>query len=105
MMKRILFCLTTLALVTASAASYRVTLFQPSVVNGTELKPGDYKLEHSDSKVIIKQGKQVVEAQVKVEQNATKFSATTVRYANGDGKYRVQEIRLGGTNTKLLFAN
>ncbi len=103
MVKKIVFCFVALSLVTASAASYRITLFQPSVVSGTELKPGDYKLEHVDSKVIIKQGKQSVEAQVKVEKSDTKFSATSVRYANGDGKYRVQEIRLGGTNTKLLF--
>jgi len=27
----------------------------------------------------------------------------SVKYQNGDGKYRVQEIRLGGTKTKLVF--
>ena len=105
MMKRLLLGLTTLALVTASAASHRITLFQPSVINGTELKPGDYKLEHSDGKVVISKGKQSVEAPVKVESGDAKFSATSVRYANGGGKYLVQEIRLGGTNTKLVFAN
>ena len=105
MIKKVLLSLTTFALVTASAASHRITLFQPSVVSGTELKPGDYKLEHSDSKVVISKGKQSVEAQVKVESGDSKFSATSVRYANAGGKYRVQEIRLGGTNTKLVFAN
>ena len=105
MMKKLLLGLTTLALVTASAASYRITLFQPSLVSGTELQPGEYKLEHVDSKVVIKKGKQTVEAQVKVETAGAKYSATSVRYANGDGKYRVQEIRLGGTNTRLVFAN
>lgn len=105
MMRKVLFSLVTFALVTASAASYRITLFQPSVINGTELKAGDYKLEHSDSKVVISKGKQSVEAQVKVEKGEAKYSATSVRYANGDGKYRVQEIRLGGTATRLVFAN
>ncbi|MBI4873743.1 MAG: hypothetical protein HY822_03810 [Acidobacteria bacterium] len=104
MMKKLLLGLTTLALVTASAASYRVTLFQPSVINGTELKPGDYKIEHDAGKVVIRAGKQTVEAPVKVETSDVKFSATSVRYAGG-GKNQVQEIRLGGTNTRLVFAN
>ena len=105
MTKKLLLCLTTLALATASAASYRVTLFEPSVIGGTELKPGEYKLDHVDSKVVVSRGKQRVEAQVKVETNGVKFSSTSVRYSNGDGKNRVQEIRLGGTHIRLVFAN
>ena len=89
----------------ASSDTYRVTLFQSSVVNGTELKPGDYKLQVKDSKVIISKGKESVEATVKVENGDQKFNATSVRYANGDGKYKIQEIRLGGTKTTLVFAN
>jgi hypothetical protein len=44
-----------------------------------------------------------VEANVKVESAESKFNSTSVRYQNGDGKYRIQEIRLGGTKTKLVF--
>ena len=87
----------------ASAKSYSVTLFQPSVVAGAELKPGDYKVDLKDSKAVITNGKQKVEAEVKVESAPEKFGATSVKYQNGDGKYRIQEIRLGGTNTKLVF--
>jgi len=44
-MKKILLSFATVALAVASAAnSYRVTLFQPAVLNGTELKAGDYKV-------------------------------------------------------------
>lgn len=89
----------------ASSDTYRVTLFQASTVNGTELKPGDYKVQVKDSKVVITKGKDSVEAPVKVENGDQKFSATTVRYINGEGKYKIQEIRLGGTKTKLVFAN
>jgi hypothetical protein len=89
----------------ASADTYRVTLFQSSVVNGTELKPGDYKVQLTDSKVVISKGKETVEATVKVENGNEKFNATSVRYSNADGKYKIQEIRLGGTKTKLVFAN
>lgn len=105
-MKRILLSFATLALAVASAASsYRITLFQPAMVNGTELKPGEYKVTLRDNKAVLTGGKASVEANVKTETADAKFSSTTVRFLNGDGKYRVQEIRLGGTNTKLVFEN
>lgn len=105
-MKKTLFVFTTLALALASAATnYRVTLFQPSLINGTELKPGEYKIELKDNKAVVKGGKSVVEADVKVESAGEKFSSTSVRYTNADGKYKVQEIRLGGTNSKIVFNN
>jgi len=31
-----------------------------------------------------------------------KYATTSVRYANGDGKYQIREIRLGGTKLKLV---
>lgn len=105
-MKKLILAFTTVALAIASAAaSYRVTLFQPSVIAGTELKPGEYKIELKDNKAVVKGGKNVVEAKVKVETADQKFGSTSVRYSNGDGKYHVQEIRLGGANTKLIFEN
>lgn len=93
----------TFALAVASAATYNVQLFQPSVVSGQELQPGQYKLTLDDSKVVIRKGKQSVEASVKLETSESKFSSTSVRYTNDNGKLKVQEIRLGGTNTKLVF--
>ncbi|MBC7925378.1 MAG: hypothetical protein H7039_06935 [Bryobacteraceae bacterium] len=105
-MKKILLSFATVALAIGSAAtSYRVTLFQPSTVNGTELKPGDYKVTLKDNKAVLTSGKTSIEADVKTETADTKFGTTTVRYSNGDGKYRVQEIRLGGTSTRLVFEN
>lgn len=93
----------TLAVFTAAAATYNVTLFQPSLVAGKELKPGDYKLILEDGKAIIQKGKERVEATVKVEQGDSKFSSTSVRYAEENGKLKIQEIRLGGTTTKVVF--
>ena len=87
----------------AFAKSYSVTLFQPSIIGGSELQPGEYKLDLNESKVVIHSGKKTAEAQVKVETGDQKYSSTTVRYQNGDGKYRIEEIRLGGTKTKLVF--
>ena len=105
-MKKLILGFTTIALaIVSAAANYRVTLFQPSIIAGTELKPGSYKIELKDNKAIVKSGKDMVEAAVKVETTNEKFGSTSVRYTNGDGKYHVQEIRLGGTNTKLVFEN
>jgi hypothetical protein len=91
----------TIALAFASQAnSYKVTLLEPSVINGTELKPGDYKVEIKNDKAVIWQGKNSTEAPVKVEEGTSKYSATTVRYG---ANARVQEIRVGGTKARLVF--
>jgi hypothetical protein len=103
MTKRVIFAFLVLALAVASAKTYTVTLFQPAVLAGTELKPGEYQLDLNDTKVVIKNGKVKVESAVKVETADSKFNTTTVRFANGDGKLRIQEIRLGGTKLKLVF--
>ncbi len=106
MIKRTLFSFATIALAIVSAASsYKITLFQTATVNGTELKPGDYKIEVKDDKAILTRGKESVQTNVRTETAEAKFSSTSVRYSNGNGKYQLQEIRLGGTNTKLIFEN
>jgi hypothetical protein len=102
-MKKLLLAFTVAGLALASAKTYTVTLFQPSTVGQTELKPGDYKLELREQKAVLKSGKTISEAPVTVENEKSKFGATTVRYRNGDGKYHIQEIRLGGTNMKIVF--
>lgn len=105
-MKKLLFLFSALALAVASAATnYHVKLYEPSMIGGTMVKPGDYKVEVKDNRVAVKDGKTLAEADVKVETGDQKYSTTTVRYANTDGKLTIQEIRLGGTTTKLVFAN
>jgi hypothetical protein len=99
-----LFALAGLALASA-AQSHRVTLYQDSVVNGTELKSGEYKVTVDNDKVVITNGRNKAEASVKVETADSKFRSTSVRYLNGDGAYKVKEIRIGGTTTKLVFDN
>lgn len=93
----------TAAMVFASAASYSVTLFQPSMVSGTELKAGEYKLTIDGAKALITKGKETVEAVVKMETADSKFSSTSIRYLEQAGKMKIQEIRLGGTTTKVVF--
>ena len=93
--------LVAISLAFASAATtYKVTFFQPSVINGTELKAGEYKVEVNNDKAVLWQGKSSTEVPVKVETTEQKNRATAVRYSDGS---KVQEIRIGGTKTKLVF--
>jgi hypothetical protein len=104
-MKKLILTALVCAVSLASAKTFNLTLHQPSIVSGTELAPGNYKAEVTDDKLVIRSRKQTVETAVTVENEAKKFNSTTVRYLNGDGKYRVQEIRVGGTNMKLVVNN
>jgi hypothetical protein len=97
----VLFAIVSVGLV--AAETYKVTLFQPTVVQGKELKPGQYKLDLKNNILVIADGKNSVETTVKVETSDQKFSTTTIRYATAEGKYSIQEIRLGGTKTRLVL--
>ena len=102
MVKKFALAFATLALAAASAAnSYHVTLYQPTVVNGTELKAGNCKVEVRNDKVILTQGKVSAESAVKVESADSKFHTNSFKYNGND----IQEIRIGGTNTRLVFGN
>lgn len=99
-----IFSLLTVAIAIAwGATAYRVNLPKPAVVSGTELKAGDYKVEVNGNKVTLKNGKSTVETEATVENGATKFSQSSACCLAEDGKYRLQELRIGGTNTKLIF--
>jgi len=91
------------ALSVASAATYKVSFVEPSVVKGKELKAGDYQLNVKENSVVIVQGKKQVEVPVKIEDTHQKYGRTRVLYNENNGKYTVQEIELGGTTTKLTF--
>jgi hypothetical protein len=86
-----------------AASSHSVNFSKPAIVGNTEIKPGDYKLELNGNKAVLKRGKTEVEAEVTVENGATKFTQTSACCLGDDGKYRLQEIRVGGTNTKVTF--
>lgn len=85
------------------AATYDLKLFQASNVNGTTLKPGEYRMSIDGDKITIQQGKTKVETNGKMETADQKFQSTSVRYVNADGANKVQEIRVGGTNKKVVL--
>src|SRR5262249_19250627 len=85
------------------ASDYRVTLQKPAVINGTKVKADDYKLELNGGKAVLKSGKTSVAADVSVEDSSAKYNSTSACCVAEDGNYHLQEIRLGGTNKKLIF--
>src|ERR1039457_1661794 len=103
MLKRLALAFAIIELAAASAATYLVTLSQPSKVEGKQLKAGEYRLNVENSKLTIVNGKQSVEVSVKVQTGDTKFESTAVRYSGTGDKVSITEIRIGGTKTKLLF--
>ncbi len=87
----------------ASAATYKVKIADPVVVNGKELKPGDYKVEVTDTTAVLRNGKDATEVKVKVESNQRKYDSDAVRFTTDGGKNNLEEIHIGGTKTKLVI--
>ncbi len=99
MMKKIALLFVVMALSVAFAETYKVSLWQPALLGGTELKAGNYKVDVTDSKVVFTQGKNAVaESAVRVEKAGQTFNKSLVRFESENGKYRIREIRIGGTN-------
>lgn len=90
--------------VPATGPSYHVKLLRPSVVKGTVLKEGDYRVNLGKDTVTIVRGKVSVEVPAKIETADSKFDNTAVRYIDEGGKSKISEIRFGGTKTRVLLA-
>jgi hypothetical protein len=103
-MKKLMLTFATVALALASAASsHRVTVTDPTWLNGTQLQPGDYKVQVEGNKVTLTLGKNTFEAAAKVETATQKFETTALVSQNDNGKMKLSEIRLGGTTTKIVI--
>lgn len=108
MTKKVLISFATFAVAVASAATYNVRLLEPSLINGTELKAGSYKLDvlQTENKAVFRSGKTATEAKVKVENASNKFHETTFRYdRDASGKMKLQEVNIGGSNMRLIFTD
>ena len=103
MKKVLLIALGVAGLAMAASKSYTFTLYEPALLGPMKLGPGDYQVSVTDQKALVRSGKTHCEAAVKVENAESKYWSTTVRFDNADGKMHIQEIHVGGTNTKLVF--
>jgi len=88
--------------VTSAKTSFKITLMQPSILNGTELKAGDCRVSLGDAKITLVQGKQSVVVPAKIEAAPQKFDTTMIRYTQQGQQQVISEIRLGGTTTKIV---
>ncbi len=87
--------------------NYRITLNAASKIGNAELQPGEYKVAVDAPKVVLtelKTGKSV-ELEAKIENMDEKFDRTEVHSNVVDGVNRINEIRIGGSKTKLAFNN
>jgi len=97
---KFVFCSATVGLAVAMAASsYDLSLSSPTTVAGTELKPGDYKVQVADGKVMFKSGKTMVEVPGTVQTTGQKYPYTAIETSGS----KLKEIHLGGTKTKVVF--
>ena len=104
MIKKLVFSLFIFALaISLGASNYSLTLSKPAIINGTELKAGEYKVEVNGTKALIKNGKTSVSADVVVETLPNKTNQSSACCLAEDGKYRLQELRPSGSNMKLTI--
>jgi hypothetical protein len=89
----------------ASAKTYTITVYEPLVVAGTQLKPGQYKLSLENSKAIFTNDrhKTVAEAKVTVQNSAKKIDTTAIESKLVGQQNQLEGIALGGTRMKLEF--
>lgn len=104
MLKKFLFTSLGVGVMAAVAASgsYKVQLYQNSVVDGKDLKPGNYKIQMENNTAVLKNGKQTVEVPARMETAPSKYASTEMEYLNNS---TLQEIRIGGTHTKIVFSS
>jgi hypothetical protein len=103
-MKKVALFFAVISLAVAGAGNnFKVDLYHDTTINGVQFKAGDAKVELTDNKVIVKQGKTVAEVPVTVETNKNKFAKTAIGYKE-DGQ-NVKDIAVGGTSTHILFTD
>jgi hypothetical protein len=103
-MKKFVLCAAAFAAMAwAAGKTYDLKLYDSAMVGNTELKAGEYRVEVTGDKAVIKGAKVLKEAAIKVETADSKYPSTTVRLSAGE-KPQIKEIRLGGTKTKLVFS-
>jgi hypothetical protein len=107
--KKLTLALGTLALAVVSAAPpnvYHFTLDDAAWFGATHLKAGEYKIQVEGTKAVITSGKKdVAEVPVKIEQADHKILTNQIFMKNENNKQQVQEIRIGGSTTRIVLTD
>jgi hypothetical protein len=81
---------------------HSMKIFNPTEVNGVQLRPGDYAVAFSEgSAIFYRDGKEVAKAAARKEDAPSKFASNSLLYL-GDER-TLSEIRLGGTSQKVIL--
>ncbi len=83
----------------AATGTYRVNILQDGIIEGKQIKAGDYKISVENNTAVLKHGKQSIEVPAHAEQSQSKYSDTQVQYVDN----AIREIHVGGTMTKIVF--
>ena len=106
---RILSTLVCTLVFVSIAAAHEVSItHQANIGNGPELQPGTYRVEvvkNQDSAEVhfFKGGDLVLQAPVRLTQEAAKCDSTEVHYEEVDGGQVITQIRLEGSKEGLVF--
>jgi hypothetical protein len=92
-----------MGLTAAAASRDTVTIGERAEIGEQSLKPGEYKVEVEGNKATLKGAGTSIEMPVRVVEGDAKFSRTSMRYNIAGGKYRLEQIQIGGTKTTLIF--
>src|SRR5437868_6914215 len=85
----------------AASGAFKLAFLQDSIIDGKQVKAGDYKLVMKDSNTaVLKHGKQTIELPAHQETAPQKFSTTEMQYTNNND---LKEIHIGSTTTKIVF--
>jgi hypothetical protein len=83
----------------AGASTYKVSILEDTVVEGKQIKAGDYKVAVENNTAVLKHGKESIEVPAHTENAQSKYSNTQVQYVDN----AIHEIHVGGTSTKIVF--
>lgn len=90
------------AMTFAASNTFKVQVFQDSVVEGKTLKAGEYKIMMENGNALIKQGKETIQVAAKEVTTPDKAPSTELMYQSGNN---LHEIRVGGSHTGIVFDN
>jgi hypothetical protein len=95
--------LLSMGLAAGAASRYSVTIGERAEIGVQSVKPGDYSVEVEGNRATLKGAGTSIEMPVRVVEGDAKFPRTAVRYNLAGGKYRLEQIQIGGTKTTLIF--
>jgi hypothetical protein len=89
--------------VASAAKSYEFMLSSPVKAGNIDLKPGAYKvrIDGTQATFINSDGHKSAPVTVRLEHGSAKFDQTMVQIGKKNGVDSIQEIQLGGSDTKV----